>query len=84
MHSQAPPIQPPPERDSRRATEEWRNKGEAEAELRARVKLRRQPLPGVVFDVGEETPEDMQRRPRRMRTRYRKPSKQPESEAEPP
>lgn len=83
MHSQAPPIQPPSERDNRLATEEWRNKEEAEAQVRARVKLRRQP-PGVVFDVDEETPGDIQRRPRRMRTRYRRSSKPPESEAELP
>jgi len=83
MHSQAPPIQPPPERDSRVATEEWRNREEAEAEVRARVKLRRQP-PGVVFDVEEETPEDIHKRPRRMRTRYRKAGKPSYSEAELP
>ncbi|KIM49197.1 hypothetical protein M413DRAFT_21461 [Hebeloma cylindrosporum] len=83
MHSQAPPVQSPPERDNRLATEEWRNREEAEAEVRAKVKLRRQP-PGVVFDVEEETPEDTQRPRRRMRTRYRKPSKPPESEAELP
>lgn len=73
MHSTAP-IQPPL-RDPRRATEEWRNKEEAAARALAKAKRRRQ-RPGVVFDIEEENPNDIKRRPRRVKTKGRSSSKQ--------
>lgn len=73
MHSMAP-IQPPPLRDPRLATEEWRNKEEAGARALAKAKRRRQ-RPGVVFDVEEEHPNDIKRRPRRVKTKGRSSSK---------
>ncbi|KAF8163233.1 hypothetical protein B0H34DRAFT_672281 [Crassisporium funariophilum] len=76
MHSQVP-LQPPPMRDPMAATEEWRNKEEADVHARTRIRKRRQ-RPGVVFDVAEETPEDSRQRPKRTRTRYRSTSKQAE------
>ena len=64
MHSQTP-IQPPPLRDPIEATQEWRNR--EEAEVLSRVNHRRQ-RPGVVFDVKEEPSQDKQRPKRRART----------------
>lgn len=69
MHSQAP-IQPPPLRDTQQATEFWISREEAAAEARAKDNLRRQ-RPGVVFDVEEEHPDEIKKRPRRVKTRYR-------------
>ncbi|KAF9480092.1 hypothetical protein BDN70DRAFT_877972 [Pholiota conissans] len=74
MHSQAP-IQPPPWRDPRLATEEWRDNEEAGLQKRSKAKVRRQ-RPGVVFDVEEEHPDDIKRRPRRVKTKHRSSSKQ--------
>ncbi|KAF8902065.1 hypothetical protein CPB84DRAFT_1846482 [Gymnopilus junonius] len=76
MHSQGAII-PPPARDPKLATEEWRNKEEADAEVRNKNKLRRQ-RPGVVFDVDEDLPEDSQKRPRRRGTRYKRTGKEAE------
>lgn len=64
MHSQAP-IQPPPLRDPIKATQEWRNREEAEVLSRANYRRQR---PGVVFDVKEEPSQDKQRPKRRTRT----------------
>lgn len=69
MHSQAP-FQPPPVRDPMKATEEWRNKEEAETLPNGKVRR-----PGVVFDVAEERPEGDRQRPKRTRTRHRSSSK---------
>lgn len=77
MHSQAP-IQPPPFRDPWLATEEWRDREEADLQRRTKAKLRRR-RPGVVFDVEEEHPDDVKRRPRRVKTKHRSSSKQIEA-----
>lgn len=65
----------PPTRDTSEATEAWRNQGEAFTGAREKQNTRRRP-PGVVFDVEEEYPDAVKRRPRRVKTRERSLAKQ--------
>lgn len=53
------PFAPPPIRDPLVATQEWRNR--EEAEMRSSAKERRQ-RPGIVFDMEEDPPEPVPRK----------------------